>query len=973
MSSATQIYDQLKVEYKVEAVDDEKEPQTWITKSGNFRRDKTIFSKDKAKLFLKQHVEGSNGMLVVKDESIKKYVTDKDLKAEEIFVGKLPDFEISKKLQLQQEKNNKKKESKEAKDKEKKESKEKGRKRKPKEDKQTGDIKKYLNNSDNTSKTKEISVEEKKKRDENSKKFREEMEARKKEKADEEAERLKKVAEEKARLLAKTQATVREHNQIRDDLELIDQRVIPKAKSISTIIEAKFFGEFIKVLEFLHSFPEVLSMSDKFPYGIHIETLERALILKEVNGPLSDILQVLLSTLFSLQIEEENEFSVEYRINGDASIRHSKYLSMQNASRVHLWVQKHYNMKMNLLVMDATTLSELIRLHLMGSGALLSERSSRNRFQARGGFKSAEDPGLEFVSKYPQIIQFLTQNSIFQLSTRDILRVLGCLTDQILTYSHVRDVLEERIEQSLNARLEYRNLKILEGRRERKFAEEKKVLYEEHKTTIAAFDSEQPKLKESLTKNAEVELEQQIARLDAISAKERVQYLKDLKAQVTVFFNHQTYLGSDRAFRDYYIFESLPGLFVEHDITFSGKCMEKFTENSAALAHCTHQQRYGIIKQMVTNGESNSSDDKENNVEINGNNTQPQDNKVLTNGKKESDLDIQNELLMCNCDPLTCIVHSDNVKRATWTYYHTTEEIEALIESLNVRGFREKNLREQLEANRDLIIDYIKDCPLEKLTMNIDDESGVVDAVQEVKKNKMNKSKFKAKQYDNPNFSCRTGTDINIIYDTTLRSTLLEFEHKLSAGCLGEIKVQDKALWRKFIEEGEYYALNDELKWGIATTKGLTNGHIKENGDGSVHESDESIEESETGSSIGDFDVIHTTIDSGNCSDMEVDDIETAQVKTTEMESVKLKVKNLAMALLQIEQGIDIKFVRAPFGPAKDIKDKDLMAKALVILKKRLLKWEESLMKSASFSQVHSYSINLISIVLITFFFFFLI
>ena len=60
------------------------------------------------------------------------------------------------------------------------------------------------------------------------------------------------------------------------------------------------------------------------------------------------------------------------------------------------------------------------------------------------------------------------------------------------------------------------------------------------------------------------------------------------------------------------------------------------------------------------------------------------------------------------------------------------------------------------------------------------------------------------------------------------------------------------------------------------------------------------------------------------------------------------------MALLQVEQGIDIKFIRAPFGPAKDPKDKALLAKAFELAKKRLLKWEESLMKSTNFSQVRS-------------------
>ncbi|CAG9809326.1 unnamed protein product [Chironomus riparius] len=936
---ALNAYDLQKVEYRVAAVDDKKEPQEWTTSAENLRRDKTIFTKDKTKLFLKQHVEGSNSMLVVKAESVKKYVIDRDIKAEEIFVGKLPDFEISKKLQLQQEKNSKKRLSNGGKEKSIKE-----KKKSSKEGKQ-GDITKYLNNS-GTSKTKELSVEDKKKREEESKKFREQLEAKKKEKAELEAEKQKKLAEEKAKLLAKIQAAVREHNQTRDDLELIDQRILPKSKEISTVLDKKYFGDFMRVLEFIHSFPEVLSISDKFPYGLTMDILERALVLKEVNGPLSDIIQVLLGTVFSLQMEEENEIEIQYRISGDVPLKHSKLDLMRNASRVQLWMEKHLNTKMNHLVIDSTTVSELLRLHFMSSGALLSEKSSKSRFQSRGGYKSYDDPGLHFVSKYPHIIKFLTQYSVFQLSTRDILRILSCLTDQILTYSNLRDVIEDRIEQAVNARLEYRNLRINEGRRERKLADDKKTLQEEHKVAMAALETmEDGKKKEALIKNAEVELEQKIAKLDAISAKDKVQYFKDLKVQISIFFNHQTYLGSDRAFRNYYIFEALPGLFVENDITFAGKCLDKFVKNNPALAHSTKEQRYGIIKQMISTEESNSSDDKENKVEVNGTANQETSNKSIAL-KKESDLDVQKDLLMCSCDPSTCAVHSENIQRSVWTYYHTAEEIDALIESLNTRGYRESKLREQLEANRDLIVDYIKNCPLEKLQVSVDED---VDMEQELKKNaRIVKAKTnKSKAYDNPNFHCKSGTNPSTIYDGTLRATILEFEHKLSVGCLGEIKVQDKALWRKYIEEGEYYALDDNLKWGSSS---LTNGHVQENGSPNGSEAVED-EESDIMSSVGDFDLAQT-IDSGNCSDADSDGVDAIQLKTSEMESVKLKVKNLAMALLQVEQGIDIKFIRAPFGPAKDPKDKALLAKAFELAKKRLLKWEESLMKSTNFSQV---------------------
>lgn len=913
--SSSKTYEPAEISYTVEAIDDVKEPKVWTVKGESLRRDKTVFTKEKTKLFLKQQVEGFNAMLKVKEESLQKYAVDRGMKLENIFVGKIPDFEISKKLQQQLEKNNKKS----------------SKGRKSGSSKQS-DITQYLNSSGSS---KEMTSEEKKKREENSKKFRDEMEAKRKEKADLEAEKHKKIVEEKARIVAKTQATVREHNQMRDDLDLTDQRVIPKGKVISTLIDQKYFADFIKILEFLHSYPEVLSISDKFPYGITIEIMERAFILKEINGPLSDILQVLLGTIFSLQVEEENEVEIEYRINGDVPLKHSKVEQMKNAARVHNWAYQHYRTKVNEMVMDSTTITELLRLHLMGSGAIVSERTSKYRFASRGGYKSQDDPGLVFSSKYPHIIKALSQYSVFQLSTKDILRTLTCLTDQILTYSNIREVIEERLEKATNARNEYKNLKIIEGRRERRIIEEKKVLQEEHKTLIASYTEETPAHRGALVSKAEAELEQKFAKIDAQSVKDRNVYLKDLKAQVTIFFNHQNYLGSDRAFRNYYIFESVPGLFVEHDLTYAGTCMDQLVKNNPALAHCTKEQRYGIIKQMVVNEEAGASDDKENKMEVNGAAT---DKNIL---KKESDADMQKDLFMCNCDPETCIVHADTPERNIWTYYNTAAELEALIESLNVRGFREKNLRDQLEANRDLIAEYIKDCPTNKLSIAMSDEEKIDEMKKIVRR--------MTKKYENANLSREAGTDPNEIYDLTLREILLDFEQKLNLGCLGKLKVSDRMLWRKHIEDIEYCALDDNLKWGNARRlNGLTNGHEAENGD--VHDG-EADAVSETASSVDDLEPAHT-FDSGNCSDMESDENNEATMKTTEMETVKLKVKNLAMALLQIEQGIDMKFIRAPFGPSKEIKDKNAMAKMMDLCIKKIMRWEESLMKCTSYAQV---------------------
>jgi len=61
------------------------------------------------------------------------------------------------------------------------------------------------------------------------------------------------------------------------------------------------------ILEFLAGFKEELGVKDFFPQGMNFEVLERALTEPEIAGPLSDLLQLLLHAIFTMQEDEEDE------------------------------------------------------------------------------------------------------------------------------------------------------------------------------------------------------------------------------------------------------------------------------------------------------------------------------------------------------------------------------------------------------------------------------------------------------------------------------------------------------------------------------------------------------------------------------------------------------------------------------------------------------------------------------------------
>lgn len=365
--SKTKLYEPKDLTYRIKSSDPKIEPQEWITSIENIRRAKLTFNKDRCKLIIKQIVESNNGMMKIKDSEFKTHVTDTNLKTEDVFVGKVPDFiDPKKSTVLTNGKDNSKS--------------------KPK---QTS-IAKYLTKENETEPKKTTKKKENPAvKQENDKKLKDEMERKKLEAA----EKQKKIAEEKEKekidLKNKIAAAMKDFNLTRDDLELRDQRPIPVPKPINMLIASRHLGDFFNIIEFMNTFGDILSVRDKFRGGFTIDDLERAFLLKEVNGPLSDLLQVLLSTILSLQNEEENEVHISQQIVG------KQYLLIENeperskwfATRAARYSEKHFGAKLPDLPMDSTTISELLRLHLLSSGSNINNVGAKWRFQNRGGYE----------------------------------------------------------------------------------------------------------------------------------------------------------------------------------------------------------------------------------------------------------------------------------------------------------------------------------------------------------------------------------------------------------------------------------------------------------------------------------------------------------------------------------------------------------------------------------------------------------
>lgn len=811
------------------------------------KRYKTTLTKDKTKLFLKQCVELNDiGQMVIKSSALKEFVTDENVKTfNDLFVGKVPSFEMSKTLAKKLEKKLEEKSSSTTASKKKSSthntstattngnnssSTSGGSAKKSKQQ----SISNYFskNGTESESKSKSLSptaqinkIEKQKAAEEQAKLLAAKM-LQKKLEREQQIEREKKLAEELVRKRHEFNLSVdqrmKQLNQIRDDLELQDHKPFPVENEVSTLLKGRYFTDALSVLEFIKSFIYILEANDKFPQSINLNMLQRALLHREVAGPLSDIIQVLLSSVFSQQMDEAREVCVQYVDPETIPPTNALKKAIRLATRTAGWSQKYFSMDLNELPMDAMTVSELLRIHLLSSGAKPEDYVTSWRSSNRGGFQCHDDSGLDLRQRKPHIVRALSFYTIYQLPIKDILAILHCLMNQILSYTKMRATIERRSETAIKSRQEMRNLIAAERKRENMLTVTKRKLNEDVRVKLVDFAGTleeklamQTKLQEDIENNVKA------LEIESKRAKEKFTAAYDTaKAEV---FNYQLYLGSDRAFRTYWLFESLPGLFILHK-PVAGHCMETPIQSIPGLCDVLpNDRRSFLIEMMIDEQKANDKENKiMNSIDLFA---KPTTNKRKPTGgqqqtatdetaaaqppKKLYDRDAialpPKDLLMCTGaqNAKLCPVHTErNPNLGHWSYISTADEFAALINSLNPRGIREKALREQLKNEKELILFHIQKCPTTQLNVN------------EENYNEKLKELLKIKEYFNGNLNYHAGADITVIMEETFVGNILEMELNMHNGHLGQLNVNDREKWRDALNALTYDMQCDYIEWG---------------------------------------------------------------------------------------------------------------------------------------------------------------
>lgn len=170
------------------------------------------------------------------------------------------------------------------------------------------------------------------------------------------------------------------------------------------------------------------------------------------------------------------------------------------------------------------TVTEILRLHILTSGAQINFLGQRWRYQQRGGYTSQDDPGLDLCLKEPDIVQMLSAENVVNLSLDQKVKLITCLINQILTYADVRDIIEERLINSKQAKLQLKLAISTERRRRQELSSAKTKLKKDTENTIKFVADE-------------------MERLDRENENKLIEYEKEIEKFVKGSSDFQTFLG----------------------------------------------------------------------------------------------------------------------------------------------------------------------------------------------------------------------------------------------------------------------------------------------------------------------------------------------------------------------------------------------------------------------------------------------
>ncbi|XP_051001948.1 bromodomain adjacent to zinc finger domain protein 1A isoform X2 [Acomys russatus] len=922
-----------------------------IVKATQISRRKHIFSRDKLKLFLKQHCEPQDGVIKIKASSLSTYnIAEQDFSY--FFPDHPPTFIFSpanrrrgrppKRLSLGQEDNIANKLTTAG-------YRSKAIKERDKLLKQE-EMKALAFEKAKLKREKADALEARKKEKEDREKKREELkkiveEERLKKK--EEKERLKIEREKEREKLREEKRKYMEYlkqwSKPREDMECDDLKELPEPTPVKTRLPPEVFGDALMVLEFLNAFGELFDLQDEFPEGVTLEVLEEALVGNDSEGPLCELLFFFLTAIFQAMAEEEEEIAKEQITDADTKdltealdedADPTKSALSAVASLAAAWPQLHQGCSLKSLDLDSCTLSEILRLHILASGADVTSANAKYRYQKRGGFDATDDACMELRLSNPSLVKKLSSTSVYDLTPGEKMKILHALCGKLLTLVSTRDFIEDYVDVLRQAKQEFRELKAEQHRKEREATaarirrrKEEKLKEQEQK-----MKEKQEKLKEDEQQNSTADLGEEGREDFDISTESKEIERKDLDPDVATEDEEDpgSHKRSTRGKAgqngvkqcikqeemDYCIKQEPLSADAEDALRQEHQRKEReLLDKIQSAISCTNifplgrdrlYRRYWIFPSIpglfIEEDYSGLTEDMLLPRPSSCHSSAPSHGPQVSVKTEEPFMSESTSSLDQGPFGDSVLLPKPVHKPNRWCFYSSCEQLDQLIEALNSRGHRESALKETLLQEKSRICAQLAHFSEEKFHFS--------DKPQADSKPVSSRGRSSS-TCDTAQMSAERQLELR------LRDFLLDIEDRIYQGTLGAVKVTDRHIWRSALESGRYELLSEENK---------ENGVVK-----TVTEDVEEMEIEQARVIVRD-----------RLLGIKTETPNTISTNTSTPQSVSNVVHYLAMALFQIEQGIERRFLKAPL----DGSDSGRSYKTV------LDRWRESLLSSASLSQV---------------------
>ncbi|CAK8695056.1 unnamed protein product [Clavelina lepadiformis] len=446
-----------------------------------------------------------------------------------------------------------------------------------------------------------------------------------------EREMMKHQKQEEKKRLAEY---LKEWSRPRDDLECDDLKDLPTPEIVYSDIPPPLFGDALGLMEFFFTFGDLFDAKDEFPQGVNFDVLSNALMMRNHNSPLCDLIFFFLSNLFRTHSEEEDGFNQIFTESTDRELA-DEFGHNLNEETVQAfctlastWSASYQGFTLNKLELDGFTLTEILRLYILTSASRARGEDRVWRYQQRGGYSIMDDTPLGLCMEHPNIVHKLATNSVFSLTPDEKMQILMCLCNHLLSFVTPRDLLDETWEKLQQAQQAYRDDKFAEKRREKDFAAER-AKFKGEQTTLSKLarmkelEEKMHRAEQGLSEDLEEnprnlrkrkqtndEDDGQPKLLTQEEKEDRLRHFEEEESQAKEAWNyrmskHQTTvnklqssfrvlpLGQDRFYRRYWAIRCLPWIFVEEYVD------ESLTDDLLSLKS---PQKKALFPQLAISG-----------------------------------------------------------------------------------------------------------------------------------------------------------------------------------------------------------------------------------------------------------------------------------------------------------------------------------------------------------------------------------